>query len=62
MAHFYRAPQRDQLLLMPTSMQEWLEEGHLAWFLIDVVATWTCASCTPATRTTGSVARPTTRR
>lgn len=39
MAHFYRAPQRDQLLLMPTSMQEWLEEGHLAWFLIDVVAT-----------------------
>lgn len=38
MAYFYRAPQRDQLLLMPVSMRDWLEQGHLAWFLIDVVA------------------------
>lgn len=37
-AYFYRAPQRDQLFLMPVSMHDWLEQGHLAWFLIDVVS------------------------
>jgi len=37
MAHFYLSPQRDQLLLMPVSMRDWLEEGHAAWFIIDVV-------------------------
>jgi len=37
MARFYVGPQRDQLLLMPVSMRDWLEEGHLAWFVIDVV-------------------------
>ena len=29
--------QRDQLLLMPPSVAEWLPEGHLAWFVLDVV-------------------------
>jgi len=28
----YVCPQRDQLFLMPVSMRDWLEEGHLAWF------------------------------
>lgn len=28
---------RDQLLLMPPSLAEWLPEDHLAWFLIDAV-------------------------
>ncbi|MGO9791005.1 MAG: transposase [Solirubrobacteraceae bacterium] len=37
MAYSYLAPQRDQLFLMPTSMRDWLEDGHLAWFIIDVV-------------------------
>jgi transposase len=37
MARFYVGPQREQLLLMPVSMRDWLEEGHLAWFVIDVV-------------------------
>ena len=37
MAYSYLAAQRDQLFLMPTSMRDWLEEGHLAWFIIDVV-------------------------
>jgi transposase len=36
-AYFYAGPQRDQLFLMPVCMRDWLEEGHLAWFLIDVV-------------------------
>lgn len=37
MALFYRSPDRDQLMLMPISMHDWLEEGHLAYFMIDVV-------------------------
>jgi transposase len=34
----YVCPQRDQLFLLPVSMREWLAEGHLAWFVLDVVA------------------------
>jgi transposase len=34
----YVYPARDQLFLMPVSMRDWLEEGHLAWFVLDVVA------------------------
>jgi transposase len=34
----YVCPVRDQLFLMPVSMREWLEEGHLAFFVLDVVA------------------------
>lgn len=29
---------RDQLLLMPPSVRDWLPAGHLAWFVLDVVA------------------------
>jgi transposase len=28
---------RDQLMLLPPSMAEWLPEDHLAWFVLDVV-------------------------
>jgi transposase len=38
MAYFYVGGNRDQLFLMPVSMRDWLDEGHLAWFVIDVVA------------------------
>lgn len=38
MAHFYLSPQRDQDFLMPVSMKDWLLEGHLAYFIIDIVA------------------------
>lgn len=38
MAHGYLRCDRDQLFLMPTSMREWLPEGHLAWFVLDVVS------------------------
>ena len=33
----YVCPARDQLFLMPVSMRDWLEEGHLAFFVLDVV-------------------------
>jgi transposase len=29
---------RDQLMLMPLSMADWLPDDHLAWFVLDVVA------------------------
>jgi len=29
---------RDQELLLPPSLREWLPEGHLAWFVLDAVA------------------------
>lgn len=34
----YVCPDRDQLFLLPVCMRDWLEEGHLAWFVLDVVA------------------------
>ncbi len=30
--------ERDQLLLMPPSLSDWLPADHLAWFVVDVVA------------------------
>jgi transposase len=38
MAFSYIRADRDQLFLMPADMREWLPEGHLAWFVLDVVA------------------------
>ena len=33
-----RQADRDQLLLMPPSVAEWLPADHLSWFIVDVVA------------------------
>ncbi len=30
--------EREQVLLMPPSLRDWLPEDHLAWFVIDAVA------------------------
>jgi transposase len=38
MAQNFLACDREQELLLPPSLREWLPEGHLAWFLIDAVA------------------------
>ena len=38
MAINLREVERDQLWLMPPSVRDWLPEGHLAWFVLDVVA------------------------
>ena len=37
MAYNFVAGDRDQLLLMPPSLAEWLPADHLAWFVLDVV-------------------------
>jgi transposase len=36
-AYNFLPVERDQGLLMPPSLAEWLPEGHLVWFLLDVV-------------------------
>jgi transposase len=33
----YVCPPREQLFLLPVSMRDWLEEGHLVFFVLDVV-------------------------
>ena len=38
MAQNFLSCDRDQELLLPPSLREWLPEGHLAWFVIDAVA------------------------
>ena len=37
MAQNFIAGDREQALLMPPSLREWLPEGHLAWFVLDAV-------------------------
>jgi transposase len=37
-AYNFTPVDREQLLLMPPSVAEWLPQDHLAWFVIDVVA------------------------
>jgi transposase len=37
-ARSYRAVMRDQQFLLPPDMRDWLPSGHLAWFVLDVVA------------------------
>jgi transposase len=34
----FTAVDRDQLMLMPVSVADWLPEDHLAWFVLDVIA------------------------
>jgi hypothetical protein len=33
----FLACDRDQELLLPPSLREWLPEDHLAWFVLDAV-------------------------
>ena len=37
MAYNLLAWDREQGYLMPPSLREWLNEGHLAWFILDAV-------------------------
>jgi transposase len=44
MAPNFIACDRDQELLLPPSLVEWLPEDHLAWFVIDAVAQFDLAA------------------
>ncbi len=37
MGQNFIAADREQVFLMPPDLREWLEPGHLAWFVVDAV-------------------------
>src|SRR3954447_13941366 len=53
MAQNFVACDREQELLLPPSLREWLPEGHLAWFVIDAVAAFDLCEFYAAYRTDG---------
>src|SRR3954468_6495114 len=53
MAQNFIACDREQELLLPPSLREWLPGGHLAWFVIDAVAQWDLAGFYGAYRADG---------
>src|SRR5215217_3950997 len=53
MAQNFVACDREQVLLLPPSLREWLPEGHLAWFVIDAVAAFDLSGFYAAYRVDG---------
>jgi transposase len=53
MASNFIACDRDQELLLPPSLREWLPEDHLSWFVIDAVAQFDLAAFYAAYRADG---------
>jgi transposase len=53
MAQNFVACDREQELLLPPSLREWLPEGHLAWFVIDAVAAFDLSEFYAAYRADG---------
>jgi transposase len=53
MAQNFVACDREQELLLPPSLREWLPEGHLAWFVIDAVAAFDLSGFYAAYRVDG---------
>ena len=53
MAQNFVACDREQELLLPPSLREWLPEGHLAWLVIDVVGEMDLAAFYAAYRADG---------
>src|SRR5438552_5621095 len=53
MAYNFVAGDRDQLLLMPPSLAEWLPGDHLAWFVLDVVGELDVSAFVAAYRSDG---------
>src|SRR3954453_2234824 len=49
----FLACEREQELLLPPSLREWLPEDHLAWFVIDAVAEFDLAAIYGAYRADG---------
>ena len=41
MSSNFRDVDRETLYLLPPSLQEWLPEGHLARFVVEMVRSWT---------------------
>jgi len=61
-AQNFIACDREQELLLPPSLREWLPEDHLAWFVIEVAGRLDLAAFLAAYRRDGWVARRMIRR
>jgi hypothetical protein len=53
---------RDQPMLLPPDLRDWVSDDHLAWFVIDAVSELDLEPSTPPTAPTATAAPPTTRR
>jgi hypothetical protein len=68
MAYNFLACDRDQALLLPPDLRDWLPADHLAWFVLDVVDQLDLGSVPPArsnaaaTKTSPSASWPATAR
>jgi hypothetical protein len=62
MAQNFIGCDRDQVLLLPPSLSEWLPEDHLAWFVLEAVGSWIWRRSMRLIARMGGVARRTTRR
>ncbi len=52
---------REQSLLLPPDLRDWLAEDHLAWFVIEAIEALDLELSTPTTEPTATAAQPTTR-
>jgi hypothetical protein len=62
MAQNFLPCDREQVLLMPPSLREWLPEGHFAWFVLAAVEEMDLSASTLLTERTAMVGRRMTRR
>ena len=62
MAQNFVACDREQELLLPPSLRDWLPEDHLAWFVIDAVAALDLRPFFAVYRDNGRAGRRTIRR
>ncbi len=61
MAQNFLGCDRDQSVLLPSDLRDWLDEDHLAWFVIEAIEELDLEPFTPPIAPTATVARPTTR-
>ncbi len=53
---------RDQPLLLPPDLRDWLPADHLAWFVIEAIEELDLDPSTPPTAPTATAPPPTSRR
>jgi len=58
----FLCPQRDQPMLLPADMREWLPEDDLVFIVLDRWPRWTWASSAAGTGLTGTAGRRPARR
>jgi hypothetical protein len=62
LAQNFLACDREQELLLPPSLREWLPGDHLAWFVLAAVEEMDLVGCMPPIAGMGMAARHTIRR